>query len=91
MRKLKFNIDRKSLEIIYTCFIRPILEYADVVWSNCTKFELDELDKIQTECARIASGATKLISLEELNKEICWESLSERRYKHSVLTLQNEH
>ena len=31
MRKLKFILDRKSLEIIYTSFIRPILEYADVV------------------------------------------------------------
>ena len=66
MRKLKFYIDRKSLEIIYTCFIRPILEYADIVWSNCTKYELDELDKIQNECARIASGATKLILPEVL-------------------------
>ena len=63
MRKVRFNIDRKSLEIIYTCFIRPILEYADIVWSNCTKYELDELDKIQNESARITSGATKLISL----------------------------
>ena len=31
MRKLKFILDRQSLEIIYTSFIRPVLEYADVV------------------------------------------------------------
>ena len=31
MRKLKFKIDGKSLEIINTTFIRPILEYADVI------------------------------------------------------------
>ena len=30
MRKLKFNLDRKSLETIYFTFIRPILEYGDV-------------------------------------------------------------
>ena len=29
MRKLKFKLDRKSLEIIYTTFIMPILEYGD--------------------------------------------------------------
>ena len=29
MRKLKFQLDRKSLEIIYTSFIRPILEYGN--------------------------------------------------------------
>ena len=31
MRKLKFRLDRKALETIYMAFIRPILEYADVV------------------------------------------------------------
>ena len=36
MRKLKFDFDRKSLETIYITFIRPILEYADTVWDNCT-------------------------------------------------------
>ena len=34
MRKLKFRLDRKSLEVIYTAFIRPVLEYGDVVWDN---------------------------------------------------------
>ena len=27
MHKLKFQLDRNSLEILYTSFIRPILEY----------------------------------------------------------------
>ena len=36
MRKLKFQLDRKSLEIIYTVFIRPILEYGNEIWDNCT-------------------------------------------------------
>ena len=31
MRKIKFELDRKSLETIYLSFIRPILEYADIV------------------------------------------------------------
>ena len=47
MRRLKFQLDRKSLEIIYTCFIRPLLEYGDVIWDNSTLYEKNELDKIQ--------------------------------------------
>ena len=39
MRKLKYKLDRKSLETIYTVFIRPLLEYGDVVWNNCTEYE----------------------------------------------------
>ena len=41
MRKLKFLLDRKSLEITYFTFIRPLLEYADVVWDNCTLYEVN--------------------------------------------------
>ena len=37
--------DRKSLETIYLTYIRPIMEYADVVWDNCTNYEKQELDK----------------------------------------------
>ena len=64
MRRLKYEIDRKSLEIIYTTFIRPILEYADVIWDNYSDYENQELGKkIQIEAGRIATGATKLISI----------------------------
>ena len=59
MRKLKFNLDRNSLDIIYTSFIMPILEYADVVWCNLTKYQEDELEKIQLEAAKIVTRTTK--------------------------------
>ena len=43
MRKLKFKLDRKSLQTMYFSFIRPVLEYADVIWNNCTQYESNEL------------------------------------------------
>ena len=79
MHRLKYQLDRKSLEIIYTTFIRPILEYADVIRDNCCNYEKQELEKIQIEVARIASGATKLISVQNLYNEIGWETLEKRR------------
>ena len=85
MRQLKYLLDRKSLETIYISFIRPILEYGDVVWCNLTHTESNELDKIQIEAARIATGATKLSSLELLSKEVGWESLSSRRKNHKLI------
>ena len=39
MRRLKFILDRKSLETIYLSFIRPVLEYGDTIWENCTQYE----------------------------------------------------
>ena len=44
MRKLKYKLDRKSLETIYTAFIRPLLEYGSVTWDNCTQYEKHELE-----------------------------------------------
>ena len=38
MRRLKIYLDRKSLEVIYFTFIRPIIEYGDVVWDNIPQY-----------------------------------------------------
>ena len=82
MRKLKLKLNRKSPETIYTTFIRPLLEYWDNIWDNSTHADKYELDKIQNESARIATGVTKLVSINNLYKEIGWESLQKRRNDH---------
>ena len=87
MRKLKFLLYRESLQIIYTSFIRPILEYSDIVWDNITQYEVIALQKIQNEAARIVTGATKLVSIDILNRKIGWESLQDRRSKHKLCML----
>ena len=40
MRRLKFILDRKSILVL-----TPLLEYAGVVWNNCSQFEPNELEK----------------------------------------------
>ena len=84
MRKLKFRLDRKSLEIIYTAFIRPLLEYGDVIWDNCLQYEKQEIENIQLEAARIATGTTKLFSINVLYKEVGWETLEKRKQTHKL-------
>ena len=84
MRKLKFQLDWKSLQIIYFSFIRLLLGYGNVVWSNCTLYESNELEKIQHEAARIVTGSTKLVSISYLLSETGWEPLTSRRRKHKL-------
>ena len=43
MRESK--LDKKLLEVIYTAFIRPILEYGDVVCDKCTQYEKEIIEK----------------------------------------------
>jgi len=54
-------LDRKTLEKIYLTFIRPILEYADVVWDNKTLFLINTIEHVQIEAARIVTGRTRLV------------------------------
>ena len=80
MRRLKVDLDRKSLQIIYFSFIKPLLEYADIVWNNCTQYE-----QIQYGAARIVTGATRLVSINSLLLETGWETLSARRKNHKFV------
>ena len=84
MCKLKFQFDSKTFEIIYFIFTRPILEYADIVWDNCTQFDQTEIEKVQLEAGRIVSGTTKLVSLVSLYNVLGWKELSSRRRKHKL-------
>ena len=85
MRRLKLRLDRTSLQTIYFSFIRPILEYADVIWMNLSQYQKDQIEKVQNEAVRIVTGCSKLVSLTDLNKESGWETLSERKYKHKLI------
>ena len=87
LRKLKMILSRKCLNSMYLSFIRPILEYADVVWDGCSEIQSKKLECIQTEAARIVTGLTRSTKLENLYSEIGWIPLSERRKEHKLVTL----
>ena len=84
LRPLKFKLDRSSLETMYKSFIRPVLEYADIIWDipNPHRHDLDLLEKVQLNAARLVTGATARCSSEELYKEVGWETLAKRRQFH---------
>ena len=45
---------------------------------------INAVEKIQIEAARIITGTSKLVSLEKLYNETCWETLEQRRQKHKL-------
>ena len=79
MKKLKYDLDRKSLETTYSSFIRPKLEYASQIWDNCTKQDSDKLESFQLDIARTVTGARKGTSHEFIYNETNWLPLAERR------------
>ena len=85
--KLKHLLDRKTLLTMYLSFIRPTLEYANVVWVNCTDNDCDQLESIQRRAARIITGGIIRTPTKLLYDEIGLEPLKSRRDRNSILLL----
>ena len=73
------RLTRAALNQIYLSYVRPILEYSSIVWDGCSASCSDSIDKLQNEAARIVTGLTRSVSLENLYRECGWETLSARR------------
>lgn len=84
MRKLNFNLSRVALNQKYFSFVLPVLEYSSVVWDSCSKQDSIVLDRLQNEAARIVTGLTRSVSIENLYKECGWSSLADRRKQHKL-------
>ena len=86
MKGIKFKVDRTILRKLYKSLVRPLIEYADVLWdAGCTESESDLLEHVQYEAAKIVTGAMKGTSEHRLMQEIGWEDLKTRRAIHKLL------
>ena len=60
LRKVRFILDRFTLEKMYFSFIRPILEYGDVIWDNHTQILIDKIENVQVEAMRIVANGISI-------------------------------
>ena len=79
LNALKYKLDRITLERLYFAFVRSKLEYASIVWDNCTVAQQEQLEQVQYRAGKIVSGGIHRTSKELIYKELGWHSLSERR------------
>ena len=89
MRKLKCQINRKSLETTYFSFIRLKLEYACHIWDNCRGKDADLLENFQLDVAIIVCGASKGTSHKAISEELGCEFLSPIGCQLKTSNLQN--
>lgn len=70
---------------IYFVFVRPVLEYSDIVWDNCSDRDAKLLEDIQVAAARIISGlrsnSSRFLPYDELGSD----TLEVRRKKHKFV------
>ena len=100
MIQLKKWVSYRVLDVIYKLYVRPHLDYGDIIYhsanspkNNIFDFTsnssiLKKVESIQYEAARIVSGAWKGSSMEKIYQILGWESMNNRRIMRKLCILQ---
>ena len=89
MKKLFLILSRKSLLTIYKSFVRPNLDYADIIYDKTSNESLKRrIEMVPYNAALIITGAFKGSSRDKIYQELSLEPLTDRRWprKHTFFT-----
>ena len=86
MKKLSLTLSRNSLLTICKTFVRPILDYADVIYDKpLTESFKDKLEMVQYNAALVITGAIKGTSRDRIYRELGLKcSLAEWRWSRKI-------
>ena len=80
LRMLSKYFDRNILNISYKLYVRPRLDYGNVICHNQRTGMMHLLEQVQYKAALIVSSCWHCTNREKLYEELGWESLSNRRW-----------
>ena len=85
MKKLSPSVFRQSLLTIYKLFVRPVLDYADIIYDKPHKGSfIEKIEPMQYNACLVITGAFKGTSSERLYQELGLESLKDRRWQRKL-------
>ena len=87
LKRLHNRVPRETKLTIYKSFIRPVLEYGNVLFDNCNAALSEMLENVQREAALAITGAYLKTSHNKLLHELGLDLLSNRRSKAKVVLL----
>lgn len=87
MMQFKYKLDRKSLQTMYDSFVRPTMEYAQVVWGGTYDSDMVKLERIQVDALRVITGATARSNIANLYKDTDCESFQQRTNNAMLTTM----
>ena len=70
---------------MYTSFILPMFDYADIIWDSCTEYQSNRSESLHLDALRTIIGAVRGTSHEKIYAESGFCSLKERRKRHRIL------
>ena len=78
---MNLSLPRSSLLTIYKSFVRPHLDYGDVIYDQPNNTSLsDKIESVQYNAVLAITGAIRGTSKEKLYQELGLESLRNRRW-----------
>ncbi len=87
VQKHKYKLNRRCLELLYLTFVRPVMEYGNVLYDSAAQEDLDILDELEKEALRTITGARRRCNLESLYNEVKWPDICKRRELQKIVTL----
>ena len=80
MKKLRHSLTRKSLLTIYKAFLRPLVDYGDIIYDQPQNEPFcEKIESVQYRAALAITGAIQGTSRDKLYHELGLESLKSRR------------
>ena len=81
IKKLRHGLPRKSLITIYKAFLRPLIDYGDIIYDQPQNESFcEKLESVQYKAALAITGAIQGTSREKIYLELGLESLKNRRW-----------
>ena len=85
LKGIRYKVGRDTLRKLYKSVIRPVMEYADVLWDGCNDEERELLESVQCEAGKVVTGAMRGTSRICLMAELGWEEMKVRRDIHKLI------
>ena len=81
IKKLRHSLPRKSLATIYKAFLRPLLDYGDIIYDQPQNESFcEKVEQLQYKVALAITGAIQGTSRNKIYEELGLESLKARRW-----------
>ena len=96
IKHLSTYLPMKTLNQMYKTFVRPHLDYCDIIYHEPPKVErhetsltapMEEVERVQYKGALAVTGAWKGSNRSKLYDELGWEPLTYRRLSHRIIML----
>jgi len=87
LKSYKYRWSRESLDTCYKSFIRPIIEYGNILYDSCTVSQCKDLEDLQKEAARVVTGTKRGTSPQRLLEDLGWSTLESRRKNAKLIKM----